>query len=791
MKKRKLALLGLAAVATLSLASCGGDDEKTTSKPSDKPSATTPGTTPSTSKPTSTGQSTVERVSDIIVDYQQDSKGLDIALNYQAKQGITLLQNSFENKVENTTYTKGMLLPTWTEFGKILKTEIREASAYSAKNDNEYYTLMQSKNFKSETDTNQEIDLFYNSTGNIIKMGAAGEAVNLLDYIEYMPNFEQFLEKNPSIKSALLKDGKIYYTPYFDGYNAIERMLVMDVNMVAAVLDDANADFDTNTTNGGANPSANVVQAGNYEPFIHPTKNYAADTKVSVSKDAKLSEITIKQTDNIIVKQNELLDKGCTGKELALQLQDYLTKAFGHEVGADKTYSKLSDIYTSESAAYNADELIALMRVIKANPGLITKDKDAEIEMLVPRGATNNRVDNVADFMSIWGIQGLDAEYEMMYFDNNGKLNDGASTVQSYEAVQLLSAIYNEGLILSDFWNSAHPVSGGTGFLNKYFGKTSHDGGYGFMLYDYSASTGAVNSIDSGIGTDDSKRVGVFANTSVTGVMPVLPPLTYWATGSEWDVDQALLNHEGKELVRYAESNRALKNNSWCIPTNSDNKEKAAQLMDYLLTTKGSQINDFGPNAYWAAEMGSYAGKETPILSDKMKEMIAASGTDFWSYMRGYIGSTHGIGYVRSASINYQATNKWAQIGTLNIENAISSGAVVLAMVDKYSTYTYDTSVPTAGYGNPDKPESYDAITSFWASDKSAATPAGWVSIVIAPYGSITNTSTASIGIAKISGEDYSLADVYAQIKARREVYLYQKVRGIDRTLIPDYAKAE
>lgn len=751
MKKKQLALLSLAVVAGLSLTSCKKD------KPTEKAS------------------------------------GLDIAVNYSGKQGITLRAASFKNLVENVNYVQGDLLPTWKEFAKKLDTEIRDASAYSASSDKEYYTKIDASNYVSETDPSQKIDLFYNATSNINTMGQAGKAVNLLDHLDKMPNFKKFLEENPSIKAAMMKGNAIYYTPYFDGYNAIERMFVMDTNMVKAVLDGESKDIELKSGTGAA---ANTLQAAKYTPFMNPDKNYPdATTKVKVSKDAKTTEITIKQTDNIIKQQNTLLAKGATGKELADQFKAYLDAAFEGQIGKGKTFENYSDIFVSESAAYNADELVALMRLVKANPATITGDKNAEIEVMVPRGVANNRVDNIADLLQIWGIQGMTSEYEMLYFDANGKLNDAASTPQTYEALQSLSALYDEGLILNNFWDK-NSTLGSTGYLNKYFGKTADNGGYGFMLYDYSASTGAVNTIDNGIGTADNKRVGEFKNTSVTGVMPVLPPLSYWGVTTEWKHDQALRDHTGKKLLRYAEENRALKSTSWCIPTTSDNIDKACALMDYLLSEEGTRINDFGPSEYWEAELGTYAGQPTPLMNAKMKEMIAASGTDFWSYMRGYIGSTHGIGYVRSASINYQATNKYAQIGTVNIENAIASGAVTLALVDKYKNadnttkYTWDTTVPTAGYGSVgDKASQYDAVTSFWSSDKCAQTAIGWVKVVIDPAGTYTKDTQTAIGKGLTSQKDYSYKDVQDQISARQTIYLYEVVRGLNAKLIPDYAK--
>lgn len=796
MKQKKIALMSLAAVAALSLASCGSNTpEKSTS--GNTPTTQVGPTGTKTARPTKTeSTASLPRSSAVInsPEYPTDTKGLDIALNYQAKQGITLRDDQYVNTAEGKTYVQDDLLPTWTSYQTTLKTKIRDASAYDESDATKYYTKIKTDLYKSQKDASQNIDLFYNTTTNINEMGTNGEAVDLLTLLDYMPNFAKFLQDNPTIKKQLTKNGHIFYTPYFDGYNAVERMHVMDTNMAIDMLDSSTTSYFDYSKNGkGAD--ANALQAPKLTPFIDPQYNYPNDNQeVKISYKGEVKTIKVKRTTNIIKQQNELLKNGCTGKDLADQLRAYLREAYGAYIGEGKYFPNLSDIFISEQAAYNTDELLALMRVVKANPGVITGDSNAEVEVFVVRGAANNRVQNVYHLLNIFGIQGIDGEKEGLFFDANGKINDAYALNSTYEALENVSAMYDEGLILGDFFSNSK--TGGTTYLDTYFGKTAGDGGYGFMLYDYSASTGAVNSKDSlGIGTANSKRVGAYKNTVVDGVMPVLPPVTWWATEKTWDYEQALSDHTGMTLIRRSTSNRALKSDSWCIPTTSDNKETAARLMDYMFSEEGSLINDFGPRNtnYWKSttDFVVYGGQATPEFSDALKEMIGNSGTDFWSFMRGKIGSTHGVGYVRSASINYLATNTWAKVGTVNIETAIANGVVCLDKVDKHGAteFSFDNSVPSAGYGSEtaaDKPK-YAAITEFWSANKYAATATGWVKVVVDPVGTYTKTSTAEIG--KNDAGSYSYKDVFDQFENRITMYLYTLVDGYNSDLVPDYAQ--
>jgi hypothetical protein len=305
-----------------------------------------------------------------------------------------------------------------------------------------------------------------------------------------------------------------------------------------------------------------------------------------------------------------------------------------------------------------------------------------------------------------------------------------------------------------------------------------------------------MNSKVDGVGTDDSKRKGDFKDTKVDGMMPVLSPITWWQTktgGNPYE-DDFDASKGYSTLIRYEESNRALKGNSWCIPTTADNKDKAVELMDYLMGEEGKRINDFGPSKYWKdgkADSFSYAGEKTPQFNDTFKSMISEAKTDFWSFLRGYLGSTHGIGYVRSATINYLATNKYAQVGTANIETSIADEASVLCKVDKYSSgATFDTCVPTAGYnsiGTTDQ-DKYAAITAFWAEDKCADDELGWVKVVKNLYTNAEFNDDTVLGKSGSSKDkDYTMNIIHAQMSDRVKIYLGTMAKAFN--AVPEYAK--
>ena len=340
---------------------------------------------------------------------------------------------------------------------------------------------------------------------------------------------------------------------------------------------------------------------------------------------------------------------------------------------------------------------------------------------------------------------------------------------QNYDALILLNQLYNEGLIQKEFYN-AQGISGGTYYLDKYYRNTSVDSGAGFMMYDYCASTTVGNTVDkNGIGTATGLRKGVYANQSRVGIRPVLSPVSYWNTSYEAKNTDTLIDTEGqatsrvkKTLTRFSDSNRSLKSNSWCIPSNASNKDGAIRLMDYLFSQEGSDINDFGPKEYQGEKSTEIIfGETVPTLSDTLVLMYlsAPNGEDFWTFMRKYIGSTNGIGSVRSDALDMQITNQYAAIGLANVQKAIKKGIMHLALCTTEENYNWNACVPTNWQvsENSALASSYKAVNDFWrASDTGLS---GWRAIVAqAPN---TDLNTVSVDANVTFEKVLELRDVY------------------------------
>jgi len=761
--------------------------------------------------------------------YSTDLGDVDIHLNYDNSNGITRNGEAINDPISGKQISKDSLLPLWTKMKDYAKVNVRCANGWKGKEEANYNAAITS-NFDDELNLGNKIDLFYSKTKFINK--DTSKFVDLTSHINEteMPNLYNYLQKNPDVRKMITTNGKILYTPYFDGKDDIERMFLMDTSMTEKVLD-ATSGWDESTKNGGTNPSANVVQGGYYQPFMDPEYNLPADTEVPVLFNQEVKTLTIKKTTNIIKQQNELLNRegGCTGKELAEQFINYIKTAYAEFF--EKGYYKLDGVdtpsllFTSDSAAYTADDLIALLRVVKANPQMITGDANKEIVTFFPRACSDNRVENIYDFAQIWGVQGLDSEKGSFYVGGDGKFHDLRTTQASYDALDYLSQVYNEGLFLKNFYTDDDGKADKTGNLDKYYKKTVANSGYGFMMYDYSAANVAANDAVAGIGTDPESRSGEFKGASIQGITAILAPLTYWATGDAWKHDDAITSRNGKSLLRYYESNRSLKDSSWAIPAASDNVAGAIRVMDFLFSDFGQLVNNYGPTEYWATPDGSKdsingevgakpeegkvyvadnlvaSGELNPIINQRVKGQMATQTGDFWTYYRSYIGATHGIGNERQMGINVQATNPYGQFGVSNIQDAFTVGnngvlgdgtVLKLATISKKkdssnnTIYTWNTSAP-AGFPDEynDSAKTYAKINGFW-SDKKSTKNEGWVATVTRHIG--VDKNDASVVIKDTEGQVCSYNDVIAQFNGYNKTFLWTYAKSVDMKYVPDYA---
>ena len=748
MKKKTLALLGTAALVGVALASCSKKEEKPTEE-----------------------EWKVEGEVDLWHVYSK---------SYGTTYNGVITTGSTTNPIDGLTYTQDDQLPAWKTFKTNLGlTAINQAGNYGEDDATNYNSFKGAKESEGVyRDKNGNVtDLFYNTTTNLNELGDDGQLLDLTKYIDAgkMPYFKAYLDENPAIKTEITHNGKIFYTPYLDGYQAIERNYMMDIAQVAKLLDDDITGLGGVAAGAGATGKG-LNGAPQAQPFIDANNNYPnATTTIAIvnPSNGEKVKVTVNQTTNIVKQQNEALANGTTGGELIAQFKAYANAAYGNIIN---TYygGKVSKMFTSVGACYNADDLVALLRIFKANPDVLYGSATTydEVVPVFPRGQANNRVENILNFgATLYGVQGRGSEYDHLFFGADGKIHDFDTQQASYDMLDKLHALYSEKLIQQNFWNG----SSGTGGLDTFF-KKSKDGTstYGLMEYDYIATQAAANDIYKGVGTKTASRKSAacgynFANEEVKGVNAILSPLTYVSTDSyAWD--QTLDTKTGKTLTRYYEENRSVKNTSWAIPNGSDNIQAAIALMDYMFSEDGWRIQNFGPEGYW--DLGTVLGEpNTPIIKQAVLDHFAGSGLDFWNYCRGFLGTTHGIGHYRPSTLDMQATNFYAQESYTNLAIACQKEVQIFSKA-KTEGFDWKTSMPMAVFStlSTEVSNTYAGVTNFWSQAgkvNTTGTKVGWIAIVV------DGKDTTDEVLTGINGKNYTYTQVKSEIAAKNSNYLY------------------
>ena len=645
---------------------------------------------------------------------------LNVAVNYSQQSGISY-QNADAaalNYGEGIALTKGDILPTWKCIGDKLGITITDGADYSkAQKDN--WTQYVSEGFKDAN--GNAINLVMGTQELYDTAVAKNGLVAISDHLNEMPNFKAWTQKNKSTYQSMKStDGKVYYTPYFDGQDDIEKMNIMNVEWIEKLLDGTDA----------ADTAKTITTY--YDKTVADEK----DAKVIVYDGSARKTITVTYSNdtNAITKQNNLGTKNgqtllkALKESLIAQYGSYIsTEAGGSASASTAIYGKLSEIFTSEKACYNVDDLVALIRCVKASPKLLTGNAATEINPIIPRGSKTSRQYSIGELASWWGVRGISGEKGGLYFDLDGNIVDSHTNADTYTALNNLHKIYQEKLIYQGYASKDD---------NNTEDKYRKDGMYAgnvFMIYEYNSSTTQYNA-----DADDNNKSGL-------NLQAVLPPVAKWAGDKEVKKDG--VKYSG--YFHFSEDNRALKTGGWAIPTSTTGETLTAalKLMDYMFSTEGSLIQDFGPDTkytkttadhkagdyiYWtpyaeSTEKLVLAGVEQPEITQAIKDAIQASGLGWNNYYRKYVGSTQGIGHIRHAGLDYECLfSAKGRAGLEMLSNAMSDGVLCLVTTvfsDETDLFCNSmlTGIPVAAtvtsvYENDG---SYKMLTDFWNNGKS------------------------------------------------------------------------
>ena len=585
-----------------------------------------------------------------------------------AGEGVTL--------ADGNTYYAGDLKPTWVEVQNVLGFVIEDKyQGNSAKDEFEYWK-----------ERLGEVDIVSGPASKLTEYGESGSIVNLADYLDIMPNFAAYLEANPIVRLSITGNtttGAIYFSPYFDGVNDIERMPLMRTDWVVALLD-GEGEFTAE--------ASNLLAAAAYEPYM-PTEGKVEIEVVTL--DGTATETVTKDYDaagNIVATMNEALSASdVDGVAAVNMLRDYIDTAYNGYYGTTR-----SNLFVGQNAAWDADELVALLRCVVANPQ--TLNGTDNVEGLHSREDDNNqrRVDMFRFAGTLFGVRGLESRQDYLYIGADGLLHDARQEADTYVALEKMNAMVQEGLISEAFVNMSTEKT-----------DTYLENDLGFMHYDYNQTQTVYNQtkLDSAAGEK---------------YMAVMVPVARWYDGTD----------ANGVYMRFTESWRSVKTDAWGLSVegigdDTDKLHAALKLIDYAYSYEGQILMSYGPDAFIKTnDDGSYVtfnfnGTEMPVISDATyAELWEKASGNYTNYARYYLGST--LSFAKSQAFEYQCTHEVGKEGAGYISNAIGLGTIKhpeLAITENPWYISVPTVLPTTTIEN-DSINGYTDLSSKFSTSK-------------------------------------------------------------------------
>ncbi len=550
-----------------------------------------------------------------------------------AKDGVTL--------ADGKTYNSGDFKPTWVAVQELLGITIED----------KYQGNSAAKEFEYWKEQLDQVDMLSGTAAVLSENGEAGLLVNIGEYLDQMPNFKAYLDANPIVKLSItgnVENGAIYFSPYFDGVNDIEKMPLMRVDWIQKLLD-GEGEFTAD--------ACKDLSAAVYTPYMPTSGKVEIETP---NLEGTAVETVTKDYDafgNIIAKMNEAPLNGVAAVNM---LREYIDKTYNGYYGTAR-----SNLYMGQNAAWDADELVALLRCVVANPQTLNGTDKIEGLFTREENNTSRRADMFRFAGSLFGVRGLESRQDYLYIGADNMLHDARQEEATYEALGRMNALVQEGLI-------------STAFINGEEVKTENylENDLGFMHYDYNQTQTVYNQTK-------------LDNAAGEKYMAVMVPVARWYDGTSDD----------GVYMRFTESWRSVKTDGWGISkagVGSDtNKLNAAlALIDYAYSEEGTIMMSYGPEAFRKeGETFMFNGKEMPVIADATyAELWEKASGNYTNYARQYLGST--LSFMKSQAFEYQCTHEVGKEGAGKISTAIALGTIhhpELAIAE----LPWYTSVPT------------------------------------------------------------------------------------------------
>mgnify|MGYP005774932001 FL=1 len=559
-----------------------------------------------------------------------------------------IAQGSEVTLPDGVKYGTGDMKPAWKTLSEELDVSLVDS-----------FTALSSSQQITQAVTDRLLGSYTMISGDstaIVNEGAANNSfLDLSLYMDYMPNFKYFLDQNPVVKMSLTSStqtGAIYYAPYFDGNDDIEKYELANQHWVIALLDgdvstmadgitfaaqasgktnpdegktpssgDDEEDISYDNTQRAPNASLNGAKTsveafmGSEDWWVETTNSangsttanvyvsysnalaQAKDTSTALGKaisDAKGSAYT-GTSGNIVDIQNDVINstKGAvTGKQLVAILQAYIDAAYRTAAtGGESFYKTRSDVFNGYNAAWDVDLLVALSRCIVTNTVNLGDSINIKDNQVYAIGARQGNVQRQNDLTSLAGeLYGV----------------RGLTSRYQYTYIDK-DGVLHDARTGADMWEALDNLNDMVkeGLLytgtNNQSGKTSYytdsKSPVIFMIYDY-VQTQTANGGYALMGETNINDLPEDYNFA-----PIVTPVSKWNDGDTAttdNVDGISYDYDGNsKYMRFTESWRSVKNTGFAIPYanvsgNSERLAAALAVIDYMFSNDGQFVMTYG-----------------------------------------------------------------------------------------------------------------------------------------------------------------------------------------------------
>lgn len=574
------------------------------------------------------------------------------------------------------TYNTGDLKPTWVSLGETLKINFDGTSFTNDSATNNWKALKE----KLET-----VDMLSVPATNANEAGAQGQLIDISKYLEYMPNFDAYLDANPIVRLSITGSypeseggglGAIYFSPYFDGVDDIERMPLMRTDWAVALL---------NGEGQFTAAASDTTAAAKYQPYMPTSGKVDVQVVDSVSAAGEPTVKTISKDyskyGNIVQKMNEA--GPLSGVTAVNMLREYIDKTYNNYYGTNR-----ADLFIGQNAAWDADEMVALLRCVVANTATLNPELAVDgkkVTGLFSREDFNNQrtVDMYRFAGTLFGVRGVESRQAHFYFGKDGKIYDARNSADSFAAAERMHAMFEEGLISADYNNTAATTAKSENYVKQ---------STGFMSYDY------------------NQTQTLWSNDTIQ-YRAVLVPVAHWYDGSSAD----------GTYMRFTESWRSVKSDAWAISKagvtkadgtiDNDKLFACLKLIDYAYSVQGQITMSYGPDEFISVKDASvevktkedvakkyntfkFNGEDWPVITDAtFADLQAKAKGNYTNFARFYLGST--LSFLKSQAFEVQCTSAAGKAGAQQISYAIAAGIIKHPLLKVNTANMWYTSMPS------------------------------------------------------------------------------------------------